>query len=145
MPLNLLVQLFIGHYTRLEFGRPPFGSIRGIDEKFAANPVNGSGSMSVPLALSPGRAAFGPQLELSYDSLSGNGVFGFGWTLSLPSITRKTDKGLPRYLDPDRSDVFVLAGAEDLVPSLVADQASLVAFTTRAVIDPFWSTGSEGP
>ena len=46
------------------------GAIRGAGEKFAANPVNGSGSMSVPLALSPGRADFGPQLELSYDSMS---------------------------------------------------------------------------
>ncbi len=33
-----------------------------------------------------------------------------------PSITRKTDKGLPRYLDAEESDVFILSGAEDLVP-----------------------------
>src|SRR3990170_4932282 len=75
------------------------GAIRGIGEKFAANPVTGTGSMSVPLAVSPGRAGFGPQLSLSYDSGAGNGPFGFGWSLSVPSITRKTDKGLPRYRD----------------------------------------------
>ena len=73
------------------------GAIRGIDEKFAANPVTGTGALSVPLALSPGRSGFGPQLSLVYDSGSGNGPFGFGWKLSLPSITRRTDKGLPRY------------------------------------------------
>ena len=89
-------------------------------EKFAANPVTGTGSISVPIAISPGRSGFGPQLSLSYDSGAGNGPFGFGWSLSLPSITRKTDKGLPRYQDgqeqePD-SDVFILSGAEDLVP-----------------------------
>jgi RHS repeat-associated protein len=39
-----------------------------------------------------------------------------GWTLSTPSITRKTDKGLPQYRDADESDVFILSGAEDLVP-----------------------------
>ena len=71
------------------------GAIRGIGEKFAANPVTGTASMSVPIATSPGRSGFGPQLSLSYDSGAGNGPFGFGWSLSLPSITRKTDKGLP--------------------------------------------------
>ena len=95
------------------------GAIRGIGEKFAANPVTGTGSMTVPIATSPGRSGFGPQLSLSYDSGSGNGPFGFGWSLSLPSITRKTDKGLPRYWDAEESDVFILSGAEDLVPVLV--------------------------
>jgi|CXWL01.1.fsa_nt_gi RHS repeat-associated protein len=94
------------------------GAIRGIGEKFAANPVTGSGSMSVPIATSPGRSGFGPQLSLSYDSGAGNGPFGFGWNLSMPSITRKTDKGLPQYFDAQESDVFILSGAEDLVPEL---------------------------
>ena len=75
------------------------GAVRGIGEKFTANPVTGTGSMSVPIATSPGRSGFGPQLSLSYDSGSGNGPFGFGWGLSLPSITRKTDKALPQYRD----------------------------------------------
>ena len=95
------------------------GAIRGIGEKFAANPVTGTGSMSVPIATSPGRSGFGPQLSLSYDSGAGNGPFGFGWNLSLPQITRKTDKGLPQYRDAEESDVFILSGAEDLVPVLV--------------------------
>src|SRR6185436_4394443 len=84
------------------------GAIRGIGEKFSANPVTGTGALTVPLLTSPGRSGFGPQLSLSYDSGSGNGPFGLGWSLSLPSITRKTDKGLPRYQDTDDSDVFVL-------------------------------------
>jgi RHS repeat-associated protein len=92
------------------------GAIRGIGEKFAANPVTGTGSMSVPIATSPGRSGFGPQLVLSYDSGTGNGAFGIGWSLSLPSITRKTDKGLPQYRDAEESDVFILSSAEDLVP-----------------------------
>jgi RHS repeat-associated protein len=94
------------------------GAIRGIGEKFAANPVTGTGSMTVPIATSPGRSGFGPQLSLSYDSGSGNGPFGIGWQMSLPNITRKTDKGLPRYLDAEDSDVFILSGSEDLVPTL---------------------------
>src|SRR6266699_1681183 len=99
------------------------GAIRGMGEKFAANPVTGTGSMSVPLATSPGRSGFGPQLSLTYDSGAGNGAFGLGWNLSLPSITRKTDKGLPKYQDADESDVFILSGAEDLVPVLTQTQA----------------------
>ena len=95
------------------------GAIRGIGEKFAANPVTGTGSLNVPIATTPGRSGFGPQISLFYDSGSGNGLFGFGWSLSLPSITRKTDKGLPKYYDADKSDVFILSGAEDLVPVLV--------------------------
>src|ERR1700741_299594 len=94
------------------------GAIRGIGEKFSANPVTGTGSMSVPIATSPGRSGFGPQLSLSYASGAGNGSFGFGWSLSLPAITRKTDKGLPQYLDAEESDVFILSGSEDLVPIL---------------------------
>ncbi len=112
--------------TRTAVSSPPSislpkggGAIRGMGEKFAANPVTGTGSMSVPIATSPGRSGFGPQLSLSYDSGSGNGPFGFGWSLSLPSIARKTDKGLPRYLDAEESDEFILSGAEDLVPLLI--------------------------
>ncbi|MPZ76801.1 MAG: toxin [Deltaproteobacteria bacterium] len=77
--------------------------------------------MTVPIATSPGRAGFGPELSLSYDSGAGNGPFGFGWNLALSSITRKTDKGLPQYLDAEESDVFILSGAEDLVPVLNDD------------------------
>lgn len=95
------------------------GAIRGIGEKFQANPVTGTGSMSVPIATSPGRSGFGPQLSLSYDSGAGNGPFGVGWNLSLPAITRKTDKGLPKYQDATESDVYILSGSEDLVPVMV--------------------------
>lgn len=87
-----------------------------MSEKFTANPVTGKGSMSVPIAKSLGRSGFGPELSLSYDSASGNGPFGFGWNLSLPSITRKTDKGLSQYLDCDAHQqnlhTFILSGAE---------------------------------
>jgi hypothetical protein len=96
-------------------------AIRGIGEKFGANPVTGTASMTVPIATSPGRSGFGPQLALSYDSGAGTGAFGVGWSLSLPAITRKTDKGLPRYQDFAESDTFILSGAEDLVPVFERD------------------------
>ncbi|MET0240411.1 MAG: SpvB/TcaC N-terminal domain-containing protein, partial [Sphingobium sp.] len=92
------------------------GAIRDMGEKFSANPATGTGGMSVPLALTQGRNGFGPQLGLGYDSGSGNGPFGLGWSLSLPTISRNTDQGLPLYDDANESDVFTLSGAEDLVP-----------------------------
>lgn len=97
------------------------GALRSIGEKFSTNPANGTGTLTVPIVTSPGRSGFGPQLALSYDSGTGNSPFGLGWSLSVPSITRRTDKGLPRYNDFETSewtDIFVISGAEDLVPVL---------------------------
>ncbi len=98
------------------------GAISGIGEKFQASPVTGTGSLSVPIAISPGRPDFSPQLSLSYDSGSGNSPFGLGWNISLPSISRKTAKGIPEYRDEIESDTFLLSGAEDLVPALIEKQ-----------------------
>ncbi|MEX2569344.1 MAG: SpvB/TcaC N-terminal domain-containing protein [Cyclobacteriaceae bacterium] len=94
------------------------GAIKGIDEKFKVNAANGTASLSVPLPITPGRHGFGPSLSLSYSSGGGNSPFGLGWSLDLPQISLKTDKGLPRYAG---EDVFVMAGAEDLVTYLVED------------------------
>ena len=73
------------------------GAIKGIGEKFAANPVTGTGSMSVPLATSPGRSGFGPQLTLSYDSGAGNGPFGFGWRIA--RLPLDNIRQFPRFLN----------------------------------------------
>jgi RHS repeat-associated protein len=91
------------------------GALKGIDEKFSVNAVNGTASFSIPLPFSPARGA-SPSLNLSYNSGSGNGIFGLGWNLGLPSIKRKTDKGLPQYIDAIDSDTFLFSEAEDLVP-----------------------------
>src|SRR5215472_2916156 len=95
------------------------GAIRGIGEKFSVNSVNGTASLTVPIFTTPSRSDFYPKLFLSYDSGAGNGPFGLGWSLSVPSITRKTDRGVPQYRDFEDSDVFILSEAEDLVPVLV--------------------------
>src|SRR5580704_8018769 len=97
------------------------GAVRGIGEKFSANAVTGTASLQIPIAVSPGRAGFHPDLSLAYDSGAGNGPFGHGFHLGVPQITRKTDKGLPRYDDANDSDVFILSGAEDLVPKRLED------------------------
>jgi Salmonella virulence plasmid 65kDa B protein/FG-GAP-like repeat len=91
------------------------GALKGIGETFQPNLFSGTGNHSIPIAISPGRNGFGPTLSLQYSSGNGNGPFGLGWQLSIPRITRKTEKGLPQYAD---TDVFVMSGAEDLVPCL---------------------------
>ncbi len=89
------------------------GAIRGIGETFKPDLFTGSGNFSVPIAVTPGRAGFGPQLTLQYSTGNGNGPFGLGWQLSVPRVTCKTEKGIPQY---GEDDTFVLSGAEDLVP-----------------------------
>ncbi|SFU01179.1 RHS repeat-associated core domain-containing protein [Geodermatophilus amargosae] len=95
------------------------GAIRGIGEKFSANPVTGTATLTIPLPASPGRSGFGPSLTLSYDSGGAQGSFGMGWGIGLPTITRKTDKGLPTY--DDTTDTFLLSGVEDLVPVIAGN------------------------
>ncbi len=94
------------------------GAIRGIDEKLTVGQATGTAGLSAGVFTSPARQGSGPKLSLSYDSGSGNGPYGVGWSLPVPSVTRKTSTGLPRYDDGASSDVFVLSGAEDLVPLL---------------------------
>jgi RHS repeat-associated protein len=91
------------------------GAIKSIDEKFSVNAINGSASLSFFLPFSPARGA-SPSINLSYNSGSGNGIFGLGWNINLASIKRKTDKGLPKYFDTIGSDIFLYSEAEDLVP-----------------------------
>ncbi|GAA3788795.1 SpvB/TcaC N-terminal domain-containing protein [Streptomyces phyllanthi] len=94
------------------------GAQRGIGETFAVAAATGTAGLQIPVPAPRGRSGFGPSLVLSYDSGAGNGPFGLGWSLGLAAVTRKTDKGLPRYCDGEESDVFLLSGSEDLVPVL---------------------------
>ncbi|WP_424985132.1 SpvB/TcaC N-terminal domain-containing protein [Microbulbifer sp. S227A] len=104
------------------------GAIRGLDERFAVNGANGTATFTVPLPVSPARGGE-PALALSYSSAGGNGPFGQGWSVDIPSISRRTDRGLPRYRDAVDSDTYVLAGLEDLVPA--RDGAGALIETTR--------------
>ena len=120
------------------------GALKGIDEKFQVNAVNGTSSFSIPLPLSPNRNGFTPQMSLSYNSGVGNGLFGIGWDVDLPAIQRRTDKKLPRYFDSNntegvaKEDSFMFSGVEELVPfmDLVNDkwvirQETIGDFTIR--------------
>jgi RHS repeat-associated protein len=95
------------------------GALRAIGETFSADAFTGTGNLTVPLSIPPGRNGFQPELNLSYSTGHGNGPFGVGWALSVPNVTRKTSRGVPRYrdhsTDPAERDTFMLSGADDLV------------------------------
>ncbi|SDD07166.1 RHS repeat-associated core domain-containing protein [Glycomyces harbinensis] len=91
-------------------GNPP----ARLGETFQTNPVTGSAALSIPLPFSGGRGA--PSLAVTYDSSGRSGLFGYGWDLPVPRISRRTDRGVPRYRDAEASDVFLAGGGEDLVP-----------------------------
>lgn len=115
------------------------GALKGIDEKLSVNAANGSSAFSIPLPVTPGRNNFVPALALSYNSGSGNSVFGLGWDVGFPAIQRKADQGLPRYRDQEESDIFLFSGAEDLVPSLNDDGTPVIAFTSGFAIAQYRS------
>src|SRR4051812_19923485 len=97
------------------------GAVSGLGEKFSPDLFTGTGNFSLPLQLPAGRLGLTPQVGLGYSTGNGNGPFGLGWALSVPGVSRKTSHGVPRYRDVpaaggERADVFVLSGAEDLVP-----------------------------
>ena len=105
---------------------PKSGSaVSSIGEKFTTEPPTDRHSkIDNSTQVQRSRGAMVPSLSLSYNSGSGNGIFGYGWDLSLNEITRKTDLGLPQYMDdipnllPENQDTFILFGSEDLVPEL---------------------------
>jgi hypothetical protein len=99
------------------------GAMSGIGEKFSPDLHTGTGNFTVPIALPPGRNGFQPEMSIVYSTGNGNGPFGLGWSLSIPGVSRKTSAGVPLYNEDaehlqtgERRDVFILSGAEDLVP-----------------------------
>ncbi|WP_454846428.1 SpvB/TcaC N-terminal domain-containing protein [Pseudomonas farris] len=75
-------------------------SIATIGKSWGAVGPTGVASFVLPIPASPGRG-WDPQLSLTYSSQAGNGPFGIGWSLGLGQISRRTNKGVPRYTDHD--------------------------------------------
>ncbi len=98
------------------------GAIRSSGETFSVNTFTGTAQFAIPIALSPARSDVQPQLQLDYSAATGNGPFGQGFSLSVPSVACRTEKGLPTYNDHGESpDVFVLSSTEELVPVIEPD------------------------
>ncbi|MEZ4864233.1 MAG: toxin TcdB middle/N-terminal domain-containing protein [Caldilineaceae bacterium] len=89
------------------------GSLEGLGESFEPNLSTGTSSYPVKFAAAPGRVGFQPELSLNYNGGNANGPWGMGWELSIPSIQRRTEDGLPTY--DDAQDTFLYASGEKLV------------------------------
>ena len=75
-------------------------SIATIGNSLGPVGTRGAASFELPLPVSSARYLT-PAMTLQYNSQSGNGPFGIGMQLPIPSIARKTSKGVPHYLEDD--------------------------------------------
>ncbi|KAI5458444.1 65kDa B protein-domain-containing protein [Mariannaea sp. PMI_226] len=107
-----------GFKTSFDVSGKGGGAFKPISENFSVSPATGTMSFSLPIHASESRGGYGPELALGYDSGSGNGSFGFGWTVPVQSIHRKTTHAIPRYTDSE--DDFAMAGA-DIVKQFTDD------------------------
>ncbi|MFD1156645.1 toxin TcdB middle/N-terminal domain-containing protein [Roseovarius aestuarii] len=81
------------------------GAARAIDEEFQINLNTGGGLYQIPIRLPKGVDDHQPNLVLSYSTGKGNGPFGLGWELRVPSIRIDPDRRR-RGVDP----VFLFEG-----------------------------------
>ncbi len=96
---------------------------REINTSFQAGSINGQSSVgpdgsanyNIPIIIPPGTNGMQPSISISYNSLSGNGLLGFGGNISCLSAITRINK--PYYIDGnihgiqlDGSDLFALDG-----------------------------------
>lgn len=93
------------------------GALSGLRGNIAGVGPDGTAALSIPLPLSTGRG-YAPSLALGYHSRGGNGPFGIGWGMNLPTIRQRTVRGAPSY---DGTDEYIGPDGEVLVPVLAVD------------------------
>src|SRR5262245_10149447 len=126
------------------------GSIEGLGESFQPTLNTGTAKYGLGIKLPSGTAGHQPSLSLNYDGGGGNGPLGYGWSISLPHIQRRTDKGIPTYGEPlgvQRPDTFITESREELVPTadgffFCENESSFVRY--RQVGDHWEATQPDG-
>lgn len=98
------------------------GAIRYIDVDIGTVGCSGAATCEIALPISMGRS-YVPALALQYNSSRGNGTFGLGWHLSLPSIARQTSQGIPAYND---DDLFIEPDGTVLLPDRDPENGALI-------------------
>lgn len=100
---------FVSPATLLPKGR---GAIRGMGENFDTYSIIGSEPIPVLLFTSLGGFAIAPYLSCSYQSGSGYGPFGMGWSLSKCSSHARRLSVRPAMITRKGQDALLLLGAE---------------------------------
>jgi hypothetical protein len=111
------------------------GSVAG---RFSVN-QNGAATYTLPIQVPPGISGMQPQLSLNYNSQSGSGLAGIGWSLGgLSVITRceptKAQEGAVGRVNLDDNDRYCLEGQKLILVSGVYGQDAAVY---RTEIDKF--------
>ncbi|MCC7442717.1 MAG: hypothetical protein IT285_13865 [Bdellovibrionales bacterium] len=92
----------------------PAGTIKGFGGEAESVGNTGAASYSVEIEVPKGRNNLQPALALQYNSTGGQGVLGFGWSLSLPKIERAQTRGVPRFT---LEDLFMAPDGELILTS----------------------------
>ncbi|MGA1237313.1 MAG: toxin TcdB middle/N-terminal domain-containing protein, partial [Limisphaerales bacterium] len=96
------------------------GSVEGLGESFQPTLNTGTASYELELRVPAGTAGHAPALSIRYEGGGGNGPLGFGWSLPMAYVQRRTDRGIPVYSDEvgfAREDTFINEMREELVPT----------------------------
>jgi hypothetical protein len=106
--------------------------------QFAVSPM-GAATYTIPIQVPPGIAGMEPKLALVYNSQSGNGMLGMGWSLSgLSAITRcprtRAQDGVMGSVNFDINDRYCLDGQRLI---LVAGTYGLAGSEYRNEIDSY--------
>ncbi len=110
--------------------------------KGKAGVSGGQASYQIPIDLPPGRNGIRPKVSLSYNSQSGNGIAGVGWSLNAGSaISRCGATSRPRWFHPVQS----------LSMPVPTDSASMVNDLSRLAVTapvelntvPRWTASSK--
>lgn len=102
------------------------GAIHGTGKGWGDVGASGMATFEIPLPISPARG-YAPAMSLAYRSGAGNGPFGLGWEVPLPTVRRRTSHGVPAYTE---HDVLVGPDAQIWLPERDAAGAIVSRSTT---------------
>ena len=88
----------------------PLGGVPIIPEPQAN--AYGSALLTYPISIPAGRNNLQPDINLTYNSTTSNGVLGYGWTIPQPAITIDTRWGVPRYSSDYESEIYSINGQQ---------------------------------
>ncbi len=99
---NIIIGLIIGSFAMVANGQTKTTVVGSQPSNYSVNETGGF-TYSLPIEVPPGINGLQPNFALTYNSQSGNGLLGYGWSLSgLGSITRT---GENHFLDHRKTGV----------------------------------------
>lgn len=103
----------------------PVGTINGVVD---VNTMTGASQYNVPIKIPMGTAGMMPNVSINYNSQTGNGILGIGWSLGAGSSIMRTGKSL----DLDGVETTTLSGTDDRF-ALDGERLVLISGSNEAV------------